>query len=376
MSLLKVLAILLLLISGNQCLAKTTISKQKPVSTKKGLSDYKQCKTDAFAQSKKYKNNSKKRRTTLAKMLIQCREEFPSYHMINVCKAAALKNYRNSPTDFKLAMKECRSEYKKLKFSTKDLVPVTWHKDKIYFAGAGLNSVLKLRSQNDTIGMSEVFGNFNCKNTVGAKNNKNLIEYLLIGNSLDSWRPFAHSKQNKIIKNLSLSEKNPKVISDTLGELNYNSKSKEVSNFLPSSFCYFDRQLDYSVDAIKTYYLLNLDSNTATPYFGIAFYRDRKKPSVKKVLRILKKKWPFDITVARKENYTLISELPIDEFDNEGDPKNLCKGARPNSEIVMIGHLNKAKKADFVVVANVNNLCTFGDKAAERFLAAGLKDNN
>ena len=116
-------------------------------------------------------------------MLMQCREEFPSVHMINICKANALRDYKDNPTDFKLAMKECRTEYKKLKFDPKDLLPVTWHKDRIYFAGAGLNTPLKMRDKNNNIGMTENFGNFNCYNPINAQNNKNLIEYILVGNT-------------------------------------------------------------------------------------------------------------------------------------------------------------------------------------------------
>ena len=67
-------------------------------------------------------------------------------------------------------------------------------------------------------------------------------------------------------------------------------------------------------------------------------------------------------------NYTLISQYDVDDFDEEGDPKNLCLGPRANTELVLIGHYNSKKKADFVVVTNVSNLCSFGDKAAGRFL--------
>ena len=147
-------------------------------------------------------------------MLIQCREEFPSIHMINICKANAFKDYKNNPTDFKLAMKECRTEYSKLKFSTKNLLPVTWHKDKIYFAGAGLNTPLKIKTKSNNVGMTDKFGNFDCTNPVNAKKNNKLIEYILVGNTIDSWRPFAYSDQKKLRKKLKLSKKNPKVISE------------------------------------------------------------------------------------------------------------------------------------------------------------------
>ena len=301
-------------------------------------------------------------------MLMQCREEFPSIHMINICKANALRDYKDNPTDFKLAMKECRTEYKKLKFDPKDLLPVTWHKDRIYFAGAGLNTPLKMRDKNNNIGMTENFGNFNCYNPINAQNNKNLIEYILVGNDINSWRPFAHSDINRLVEKFSLSASKKRTYSDILGELNYKPKTKEILNYLPSSFCYFERKLDHSIDAIKTYYLLNLQDNTATPYFGIAFYKANKKPSVRKLLKLTKYKWPYNAQVTKTANYTLISQYDVDDFDEEGDPKNLCLGPRANTELVLIGHYNSKKKADFVVVTNVSNLCSFGDKAAGRFL--------
>ncbi len=375
MSTLKNLNLLLMLLLGTSSFAKTKITKNAPASTTESLSEYKDCKTDALRKSRKY-SNTKKRRDALGSMLVQCREEFPSIHMMNVCKANALRDYKNNATDFKLAMTECRTEYAKLKFHTKDLLPVTWHKDKIYFAGAGLNSPLKIRTKANNIGMTEKFGNFNCSNPVNAKTNKKLIEYILIGNTIDSWRPFAHSDRKILMKKLKLSKRNPKAISDILGELIYNKKSKQITNFLPSSFCYFDRKLAYSIDAIKTYYLLNFESNTATPYFGIAFYKDKKKPSVKKLEKLTKQRWPYNAVVTRKKNYTVISQYEIEDYDVEGDPKNLCSGARANSEIVLIGHFSSTKRADFIVVANIENLCSFGDNAAQRFLVSNSSKKN
>ena len=224
--------------------------------------------------------------------------------------------------------------------------------------------------------MTDKFGNFDCTNPVNAKKNNKLIEYILVGNTIDSWRPFTYSDQKKLRKKLKLSKKNPKVISDILGELIYNKKSKEITNFLPSSFCYFDRKLDYSIDAIKTYYLLNFENNTATPYFGIAFYKDKKKPYVKKLENLTKQKWPYNAIVTRNENYTLISQYEVTDYDIEGDPKNLCSGARANSEIVLIGHFGGTKRADFIVVANIDNLCSFGDQAAQRFLVSNSSKKN
>ena len=123
-------------------LSRNQIKKQDIVSIKEGLSNYTCVKTKPWRVLKNTKHKEKKR--YFLACLIECREEYPSYFMMSLCKSKALKNYSNSPTDFKLAMKDCRSEYSKLKFSPKSTIPVTWHKDKIYFAGAGLNTTLKI----------------------------------------------------------------------------------------------------------------------------------------------------------------------------------------------------------------------------------------
>ena len=63
-----------------------------------------------------------------------------------------------------------------------------------------------------------------------------------------------------------------------------------------------------------------------------------------------------------------MSQYLVNYYDHQGDPKNLCKGSRSNSEIIILGHYKKAKRVDFIVVANIENLCNFGDKAASNFL--------
>ena len=148
------------------------------MSVKEGLSNYTMCKNKALARSKKYKN-TKKRKAALTTMLTECREEYPSYFMMSLCKSKALKT-TSSPTDFKLAMKDCRYEYAKLKYNPKSIIAATWHKEKIYFAGVAL----KLHSQNQQkrrYWSEKSFGNFNCENVINSKKDPNYIEYILIG---------------------------------------------------------------------------------------------------------------------------------------------------------------------------------------------------
>ena len=367
MSFFRAFIIVFALQNSSATYAKTPITKQNVVSVKEGLSNYTSCKNSALEKARSAKTG-KTKKALLGKYLYQCREEYPSFFMMSLCKSKALKNYSSSPTDFKLAMKDCRYEYSKLKYNPKSIIPVTWHKDKIYFAGVGLNSPLKISEKNEGLGLKKQFGNLNCENVINSKKQASLVEYILIGNNIKSWRPFAHSDAKKLITKFGFEKNETKVFSEALGEVIKESGSDSLLNYLPSASCHFDRNLKHSIDGIKIYYLLGKNKTEATPYFGIAFYKKRKKPLVKSLISKLRDQWPYSSFATKKENYTLISQYPVTEFDFQGDPKNLCKGSRSNTEVIIVGHYNKPKRADFIVVANIENLCNFGDKAASQFL--------
>ena len=142
-----------------------------------------------------------------------------------------------------------------------------------------------------------------------AKTDKNFVEYILIGNDIQSWRPFAHSDRAKLLEKLGFQADTKEIVSDILGELLKEEKSKEVLNFLPSASCYFDRKLSHSIDGIKMYYLLNEKRSEATPYFGIAFYRKGKKPTRRSLLTQLRDKWPYSSSVTKNLNTPYLANI-------------------------------------------------------------------
>jgi len=120
---------------------------------------------------------------------------------------------------------------------------------------------------------------------------------------------------------------------------------------------------------MSIYYLIDHVSKELVPYFGIAYYRaDQKLVNTRMVANKLQKVLG-DATQANitKPGTTYITQAPISELDEENDPKNICSAPRPHSFLAVVKEFKgKSDQPELVVIANVKNLCHFGDRMANR----------
>ena len=103
------------------------------------------------------------------------------------------------------------------------------------------------------------------------------------------------------------------------------------------------------------------------PYFGIAFYRDDTKiPQLQLVDEIIGALGKEYVSSPSKSGLIFIGKSKVKRFDSEGDPRNLCKFPRKHRLIVPQLGLEESQDAAYTLLANVANLCKFGDRMASR----------
>ena len=79
------------------------------------------------------------------------------------------------------------------------------------------------------------------------------------------------------------------------------------------------------------------------------------------------------LTSKSKSGLKLISKSKVKRFDYEGDPRNLCQLPREHKILAAVSADESKKHAKYLVVANLDNLCKYGDRFASRLLKKGLK---
>jgi hypothetical protein len=156
------------------------------------------------------------------------------------------------------------------------------------------------------------------------------------------------------------------------GELHYDPASQTVLNYFPMSYCNFDRKLGTVYDGIKIYYLVDRTSTQITPYFGTAFYRDGTRIPAKDLAEQIRSILGDQHKVfTPKPGVNLISQAEPKIFDKEGDPRNVCQNDQTSPYIALVAEREKTGLAAYALLANISNLCRYGDKISSRFLKKG-----
>jgi hypothetical protein len=157
-----------------------------------------------------------------------------------------------------------------------------------------------------------------------------------------------------------------------------NLDSPRATVFFPSAPCDFDGQLGKLFSGLSAFYLIDNESGDVTPYFGIAYYRPgikelTTKALVTKLIGVLNagdKSGGGYSAIIKNDTTAFVAKSDFREFDDEKDPRNVCKDPRNHS---MIGIVQAAKdnpaRPRYLVVANIKNLCEYGDRLASRLTA-------
>lgn len=356
---------------------KAPMRPQAPLKPSQEREDYQECLT---AVIKKYKSgDGPQRKLRIQNGIASCRERYPAVSLMIDCKKEMIAAYRDSHSDLKAALTQCRDEYVKYTFNPKQLVPFVLKEEQIFFAGAGLNRTLAARYKetaagDDSIYLGDNFGNFSCSPLKAAMQNPAEAEHLLFGNELFLYTPLRHAKKETFLKSLgfTLGKQDSVFLHSELGELHYNVKSTEVTNYFPSSYCYFNRKLGDSFEGIKIYYLLDRPSSAVSPYFGVAFYTEKAAISSQQLAKQIQATLGQTYKVSEpKPGVFLISQSMPEAFDAEGDPKNICQSGQIPPYMALVHSREGSSLAAYSLLANTANLCRFGDRVTSRLLKRG-----
>ncbi len=363
---------------------KAPITPQPPLRPLEEREDYQQC-LAAVIKKDKASATEDAGKLRSKRGIANCRDRYPAVSLLIDCKHDMTIAYRDDPQDLKAALEQCRSDYLKLSFNPKDDVPFNLRDKLIFFAGAGLNHSVLLREQDDdkqidALYMGENFGNYSCTNLRDTMFERKPPEHLLFGADLQSYPALRHVDHDKLFKAFAWPlPKTPggpvPAITDRLfGELFLNPANGNVTNYFPSAFCFYNRKLGPRYEGIKIYYLIDRQFHQATPYFGIAFFKPKQGPAFEELTQKVKHLLGDSYQIQQpKADTRLITPSPITQFDDEKDPKNICQGDAPPSLVALTHQAAGSPEADYLILANVANLCRFGDRMASRFLKSGLK---
>lgn len=349
--------------------------------------DYKKCRKQALLRARGYKGEKRSRYLKYA--VNHCREQFPAISILRSCKKQAVQAYKDRPDYLKSAVAACRNEFKQALFDPANPQPFYSHKDDLFFAGAGLNAPLRLDILRSLDGPknNRQFGNFNCSVLADTAADQRQPEYLLFGNDLRSFLPLRTTSLEQLESyfkpksdqteqpddSTDKSGPRPAIIHRDWGELRFEPEPERSIQYFPSSFCSFDRQLGNLYSDIKIYYLLDRESKTAVPYFGIAFYNPEARVEMDQLLTALQESLGSEFDVRHKKaKHRIVAQTGFVSFDEEGDPYNLCQFPRLHHRLAIVSLDDSERYVNYLLLSNLDNLCKYGDRLASRLLRNGL----
>lgn len=358
---------------------KGQVRLQAPQKASQEREDYQECLAAVIKKYKAPRTALKEKRMEMR--LAACRDRYPAAYILAECKKQMTLGYKDSPEELKAGLKSCQTEYKKFSFNPKSAIPFVIAEDKSFFAGVGLNLPTLMREDEDedspsTQYMGENFGNFSCGPLYGTMFDEDVApEYMLFGNDPFLYAPLQHTPKASFMSSIGLKPgKNPKttLVHKEFGEFNYVAKTQELLNFFPTSYCFYDRKIGPLYEGIKIYYLLDRPSKSVTPYFGVAFYKEKTAITAKKLAEEIQAVLGANYIISQpKPSVYIISTHKDYPLDSEGDPKNVCQKDLESPYMASVVTRENTSLAAYSLVANTANLCRFGDRVASRFLKKG-----
>lgn len=325
---------------------------------------FKKCRSDALTLMKDGKLSPKR----LKRRLVGCKEKFPGASLYISCKKKALKTFKGKKSKLKEKILECKQLLVGTTFEPDKPIPFMLHKSQYFFAGIGFNKPLSLRELK--------LPNFDCSKVRPAVKKPQNAEFFLFGNHPQMFKAFSRANPKKISRKLGLPRSIPPDghYVDNLGKVFGDIRTKKATIFFPSASCVFSGQLGPNFTGLSVYYLVDSSRQLLLPYFSIAFYHPNFSALSKGQMgQELEKMFAENGEKEHKlssisEQIDVVASAEIKEFDEEGDPRNLCAQPRSHRFIsVLKGRENEKNKIEYVIMANIKNLCSFGDKVTRPF---------
>jgi hypothetical protein len=339
--------------------AKNKLSPAKVKQIKKSRKSFENCRRDALRTLKK--GGSSKEGFELA--LRACKENFPGASLYVNCKKAAIRNARQQNIPADQGLEQCKGQLLAASFDPDRAVPFYVDDGKLYFAGIGLNAPMptdKVRPPN-----------FDCDRLGAVARAPAQAQYLLFGNHPRVFAGLSEKKGAQLMQALGMTKSGGEKGVDVQGFGRVFGDPKAASGvvYFPAGNCDFDAEPGKLMSGLSAYYLIDALNSSVSPYFGIAYYRgvDAVPSTEKLVQAVLKELGPAFKTFKKNDQTTFIAAAAVSETDAEQDPKNLCKQPRQHRFVAVVqGRKEAPAQPEYMLVANVKNLCDFGDKMSKK----------
>ena len=296
----------------------------------------------------------------------RCTDRFPAAGLFNECKKNLLKSAKGSEINPE-EVARCKELLTAASFDSTKPVPIFVGGSYVVFAGVGLN-----RSMS-TNGLS--VPNYNCAQLQGAIANipKN-AQHILFGNHPSMF--IDGESQPKFLQKLrALSSKRSKEGGyfdvPGFGRLYGDSRTKQAVVYFPAGSCEFEAGVGGLFAGLNLFYLVDEITQSASPYFGIAYYRaGQKTVNTPELVNEVIRKLGRDYKPYSKDAHTIfIAATPFKEVDKERDPRNICELPRPHKLVAVIHTVKGTPNVpEYLLLANIRNLCDYGDRRAENLL--------
>jgi hypothetical protein len=338
---------------------KSRLSPFKVTQIKKGHLSFNKCKKDALREFKRENLSDE----NLKQLLTACSERFPTAKMLLDCKKKALETAKRAKQSPNKNLQRCKKWLIAATFDPDEPLPFYKQGQRIFFAGIGLNSPLDSSALN--------LPNFDCKEIENAMSNIKRAAYILFGNHPRVFQGLNKIPMKRLMKEIGFKRPRQNGVDTKLGRIFGKLNESRGELYFPTMACSFNNEPGTVFSGLSIYYLLDPRAHKVHPYFGIAYYSEKQKKVKKSALtkmlsRMLGKSFKI---LPKNKRVKFFAESQITERDAEKDPKNLCRKPRNHRMVAVIQAKESApKNPDYLLVANIESLCSFGDQMAKYLL--------
>jgi hypothetical protein len=342
-------------------LKKSKLSPVAQASVRQANLGFKDCQATALGSMKGGTISPKEFKVQIT----TCRERYPGAGLYVQCKKKAVKQFSNNADETKAAIVQCKKFLVAAAFDPSEILPFFAYEEKLYFAGIGMNMSQSVTDFSPP--------NFDCSKLKEKVEDPKQAEHILFGNH-PIWFSKLRGKTEPVI--LKLLKANLPIppdgqYIDKFGRIFGDPTKPDATVFFPSSSCVFSSELGSYFSGLTTYFLIDSESKAVTPYFAIAFYKPELSPKIVSTPLLVDK-----LLASLGEGYsasspdgqrTVLSLEKITKFDEDGDPRDLCKVPRKHKLVAIVKSRSAgSQEPEFVLVANVSQLCEYGDRLSRR----------
>lgn len=333
---------------------------------KQQVQEYNNCRSDVLANVKSGRLPIERSRVELD----GCRKRFSGASLYSDCKAKVLKTKANKDAEtIRKAIIQCQDYLVAGNFNPDDPFPFKLELGgKISFAGIEFNDSSVVTDLKPI--------NFDCGNVRLVVNSPDKARYSFFGNQPRLFANLGDIKNKAdLFRVLGLKRipANGKARVPGFGEINGDPALKQSVVYFPTAQCDYERAVGRVYTGLQIHYLMDFAQKEAIPYMAVAYYEPKLQTIATTDIerKMLGTMGPGSIVTAKKGDQTrFIASGQLTEFDAEGDPMHLCKKPRKHAFLGVIRSSQGPTHApNYLMLANIKNLCDYGDRLAARLAA-------